>query len=142
MNKIFSLLLLVLVTGCTATRVKPVDKCLNLEHVCIQNNSRVIVGDFLGVVRDGFDRHGITSEVFYGRRPDHCDFVLTYTALQTWDLALYLSHAELRLEKNGKKVAFAEYHLRGKGGLSLTKWAGTSAKIDPVMDELLDEYSP
>lgn len=30
-----------------------------------------------------------------------------------------------------------ESHLVGKGGLSLTKWASTKSKMDPVIDELL-----
>lgn len=49
----------------------------------------------------------------------------------------YLSHAELQLHRAGQQVASAEYHLRGKGGFSLTKWAGTKSKMDPVIDELL-----
>lgn len=49
----------------------------------------------------------------------------------------YLSHAELRIEKNGRQIAYAEYHLVGKGGLSLAKWASTKEKISPVIDELL-----
>jgi len=128
------------ITGCTAVNVQKVDKGLDVEHVCIQENPKVIVTDFLGVVRDGFYRHGISTEVFYDNKPEHCNFVLTYTALQSWDFVTYLSHAELRLEKNGKKVAYAEYHLRGKGGLSLMKWQGTTTKIAPVMDQLLVEY--
>lgn len=53
----------------------------------------------------------------------------------------YLSHAELRLEKGGHRIAYAEYHLRGKGGLSLSKWQGTKTKMDPVIDQLLADYS-
>ena len=140
MKKFFYIFIFISISGCTAVNVEKVDKILDVEHVCIQENQKVIVGDFLGVVRDGFDRHGISTEVFYDNKPEHCNFVLTYTALQSWDFATYLAHAELRLEKNGKKVAYAEYHLRGKGGLSLMKWQGTKTKINPVMDELLEEY--
>jgi hypothetical protein len=49
----------------------------------------------------------------------------------------YLSHAELRLLRAGTEIASAEYHLRAKGGFSVTKWAGTRSKMDPVIDELL-----
>jgi hypothetical protein len=45
--------------------------------------------------------------------------------------------AELRIEKDGKEVGYAEYRLVGdKGGLSLMKFQGTKAKLDPVIDEL------
>ena len=58
-------------------------------------------------------------------------------ALKNWDMAPYLCSADLRLERNGTKVASAEYRLKGRGGLSLTKWRGTKTKIDPLVDELL-----
>jgi hypothetical protein len=126
-----------LLTACTSVQVRPPDPALAIKHVCIQENPRVLVTDFVPVVRDGFDRHGISTEVYSGTKPANCEYVLTYTALRSWDFAPYLSHAELRLEKDGRQVAFAEYHLVGKGGFSLMKWQGTKAKIDPVIDELL-----
>jgi hypothetical protein len=43
----------------------------------------------------------------------------------------------MRIQKEGRQVAYAEYHLKGKGGLSLTKWQDTKTKMDPVIDELL-----
>jgi hypothetical protein len=129
------------VAGCTSIRVTPVDPSIRLAHVCIQQNLRVIVADFLPVVRDGFQRHGISTEVFSSAMPpDHCEYVLTYTALQSWDFVTYLSHAELRLENKGQKIAEAEYHLKGKGGFSFMKWEDTKTKMDPVIDELLKAY--
>ena len=56
-------------------------------------------------------------------------------------MATYLHHAELRLEKNGNKIGYAEYHLNGKGGLSLTKWQSTKTKMDPIVDQLLGKSS-
>ncbi|MEX1024553.1 MAG: Sbal_3080 family lipoprotein [Planctomycetota bacterium] len=131
---------MVALVGCTSVTVRPVDQALGLEHVYIQENPRVAVSDFLQVVVDGFERHGISCEVFSGRTPPACDFLLTYTALRSWDLTPYLSQAELRIEYNGREVAYARYHLRGKGGFALTKYAGTKSKIDPVLDELLAGY--
>jgi hypothetical protein len=126
--------------GCTSVQIQPVDRTVNMNHVCIQENPKVIVSDFLPVLRDGFDRHGISTEVFSGQAPERCEFVLTYTALQSWDFSTYLSHAELWIERKGRKVASAEYHLDGKGGLSLMKWQGTKTKMDPVIDDLLQAY--
>lgn len=129
---------LLLASGCTAVRVQSLDASEPMLHVCIQENPKVAVEDFVDVLREGFDRHAISTEVFKANnRPAHCEYVLTYTALRSWDMGPYLSHAELRIDKRGRAVASAEYHLRGKGGLSLTKWAGTKAKMDPVIDELL-----
>jgi hypothetical protein len=130
----------ILMTGCTAVTVRPASPDLQLMRVCIQNNPRVAVSDFVSVLRDGFDRHGIATEVISGAPAERCDAVLTYTAQKSWDMAPYLSVAEIRLERDGRQLAYAEYHLRGKGGLSLAKWEGTKSKIDPVIDELLKGY--
>jgi hypothetical protein len=126
-----------LAIGCTSVKVQPVDSTLPILHVCIRQNPQVEVSDFLHVLQDGFERHGIGTEVYYGNRPRHCEYILTYTALRSWDLKTYLSHAELRLQRGGQQIASADYHLRAKGGLSLTKFAGTKSKMDPVIDKLL-----
>jgi hypothetical protein len=128
------------IVGCTSIQVQPIDSSLNLKHICIRENPKVIISDFMTVLRDGFERHRITTEVFSGTAPDRCEFILSYTALQSWDMGAYLSEAELRLESKGRKVASAEYHLVGKGGFSLMKWQGTKTKMDPVIDELLKAY--
>lgn len=126
--------------GCTAVTVEPLDPSLGINYVCIEENPKVIVVDFVTVLRDGFDRHGIATELASVERSSACKYVLKYTALQSWDLETYLSHAELRLESDGLQIASAEYHLKGKGGLSFAKWDDTKTKIDPVIDELLAGY--
>ena len=132
------ILILALITaGCTSVKVQSVDSSVPILHVCIRHNSAVEVTDFVPVLQQGFERHGIGTEVYYGDRPERCEYVLSYTALRSWDLKPYLSHAELKLERGGQEIASAEYHLRGKGGFSLAKFAGTKKKMDPVIDELL-----
>ncbi len=129
-----------LLAGCTSVNVQPVDASANLRHVCIENNSKVEVDDFVSVVQDGFGRHGITTQVYSNTKPANCEFTLTYTALRSWDGVTYLSKAELHLHRTGKEVAAAEYHLKGKGGLSLMKYQSVKTKMDPVIDELLKNY--
>jgi hypothetical protein len=43
----------------------------------------------------------------------------------------------LWLEKDGRQIGYGEYHLIGKGGLSLMKWEETKTKMDPMIDALL-----
>jgi len=117
--------------------VRPVESPPPLGYVCIRENPKVLVHDFVPVVRDVLALHGIRSEVFAGEKPASCDIILTYTALRRWDFAPYLSHAEVRLERDGLQVGYAEYHLRGRGGFSLFKWQGTRTKMEPVLDKLL-----
>ena len=128
--------------ACTSIQVRELDPSLRVERVCIEGNQKVLVTDFVDVVREGFMRHGIATEFYLGERPSHCEYKLTYTALRSWDLAPYLSHAELWLYRNDDLVAQAEYHLKGKGGYSMTKWQGTRTKMTPVIDQLLAQYRP
>jgi len=95
------------------------------------------------VLKEGFARHSIATSVYSesATKPTGCEYVLTYTARQSWDFAPYLSQAELWLEKDGREIGYAEYHLVGKGGLSLMKWEGTKTKMDPVIDDLLVNVS-
>jgi hypothetical protein len=139
MRRGFAIVIIVaaITVGCTSITVKPMDAGLKPTFVCIQENPKVLVDDFLQVLKEGFGRHGIATEVFSDNRPQKCEYVLTYTALRSWDITPFLSHAELRIEKDGKEVAHAEYHLIAKGGFSLAKWDGTKEKMDPVIDELL-----
>ena len=125
------------VSGCTSIEVRPLDASAPLKQVCIVENKRVEVSDFVAVLRDGFDRHGIASSVVATEDAKGCEATLTYTALRKWDLAPYLSHAELRLWRDGRQIGSATYHLNGGGGFSLMKWEGTKTKMDPVIDQLL-----
>ena len=139
MNKFTLLLAMAAVnTACTSVDVAAVDPSLDIRHVCIEENPRVKVADFLDVLEDGLARHGLTSEVFSGGALPHCEYVLTYTALRSWDFAPYLAHAELVIWRHERKVAKATYHLVGGGGLSLMKWQGTMEKMAPVIDQLFE----
>jgi hypothetical protein len=125
------------ITGCTSIKVDPVNEVTDISHVCIENNPKVIRSDFLPAVREGFDRHHINTSVYDGAVPPGCEFVLTYTATQTWDMAMVMKDAELRLRRNGKLIGTATYHLNLGGGFSLLKWQGSKTKMTPVIDELL-----
>ena len=135
--KLTIIFLLLFCAGCTSINVQPVDSGLNITDVCIEENPKVIVGNFLTVVRNGFDRHGVNTKVVSKPAPKECEFILTYTAHKNWDIVMYLHYAELRLERNGRLIGSAEYDLIGKGGLDLTKWASTKSKMDPIIDQLL-----
>ena len=128
--------------ACTSIRVNQLDpEKHRVYHVCIEDNPKVIVPDFPEVIERGLQRHGISSEVYTGQRPKHCEYHLAYTAFKTWDMASYLHHAEVRLYRGYNEIADAEYHLNGKGGFALTKWQSVGTKMDPVMNQLLQGYS-
>lgn len=123
--------------SCTRVEVRPVDRGVAMNRVCIHTNPAVTVDDFVMAMDDGFQRHRIAVEVYDGDLPASCKYVVDYTARSTWDLTSYLSNAEIRITEGASLVASATYHLNGNGGLDLGKWRSTKAKMEPVMDELL-----
>ena len=84
----------------------------------------------MGLVRDGLDL------------PERCEYVLTYAAVRAWDLAEYMQYAHLRLEHSGTEVGYAEFRLINRGGLDLRKFRDVKAKMDPLIDELLQPTTP
>lgn len=128
--------LAIVLSACTAVRVTPLQSAPNT--MCIEENLKVKVSDFVPVLQEGFARHGITTQLYSQIPWAQCPYVVTYTARRSWDMAPYLSSAELTiLGPRRQTLAKANYHLRGKGGFSLMKWQGTQSKMDPVIDELL-----
>ena len=140
MKKILLILLAAFaLQACTSVSVKKVDASAHaMKLVCIEQNPKVIVDDMLSVLEEGFQRHGIRTLVYQGNAPDRCDYTLWYTATRGWDLSPFLNRAELRLRHKGETIASANY--KHSGGLALNKWASTSAKIAPVIDELLSGF--
>lgn len=140
-RSLFIFLALVSVSGCTAITVRPVDTALEIKHACIEDCQQMCFdGQMMGVIRDGFERHGITTQIYTGNLPSECEYHLSFMCERTWDMATYMHHAELRLYRAHAQIGYAEYHLNGKGGFSLMKWESTKKKMDPVIDELLSGH--
>ena len=127
-----------LVSGCTAVSVQPVADSQELRLVCIIENPKVVVRDFVGVVERRFGEHGIGTKVVSDG--SDCEHTLEYTAERSWDLKAFLDYALLTLRKDGVSIGSAEY--RNKGGLTVTKYASTASKMNPVIDELLGAELP
>lgn len=123
--------------GCTSLNVRPLTQEEPIRSVLIEENPKVWRSDFLQVLAEGFRRNGIEVQVIQSGTAVGDAFVVRYTARQKWDTAMYPSDATIWMYGNDREIAKAVYHLRGGGGLSLMKWQGTVAKIDPVIDELL-----
>ena len=129
-----------LLQACTSVNVRKVDASAHkLDLVCIEQNPKVIVSDMLTVLEDGFQRHGIRTMVYKDKAPERCEYTLWYTVTRGWDLAPFVNHAELRLRRQDETIAMATY--KHSGGLALNKWASTSTKLTPVIDELLSGFN-
>jgi hypothetical protein len=127
-------------SGCTSMKVTPLNSQIN-KDVCIEHNEKVKVNGFQEIIRNGFEERGFKTRVFTGEIPESCSTILTYTATRKWDLAPYMTDAEIWLrDKNGSRVGYAQYHLKGGGGLALNKWASAESKMARVINELLSAY--
>lgn len=125
--------------ACTAIDVKPISGENKISHICIQENPKVIVRDFLPAIENILDSYLITSDVYSGRVPGDCEYRMQYVAYKKWDLATYLTDAEVKVYKQDQQIGYGLYHLRGGGGFSLMKWMGSKSKMTPVMDQLFSE---
>ena len=124
--------------GCTSVNVKPVANVTEIKNVCVKEcPEECFVEDMPAVIVDGFERNGISAKTFTGKVPEECGYHVTFMCNQTWDMAMYMHHAEIKLFQGPDQIGSAVYHLNGGGGFSLMKWQGTKTKIDPVIDELL-----
>jgi hypothetical protein len=112
-----------------------------MKHVCIKNcEKECFDGDMLNVIQKNFERHGLSTRVYSGDLPSNCEYYLTYYCKRSWDMATYMHHAELRLYHADDQIGYAEFHLKGEGGLAPSKWDPTEKKMAPVIDQLLKDY--
>jgi hypothetical protein len=133
----FALAGIVALSGCTSIQVEPL--AVRPTKICIEQNPKVQVSDFVSVVQRGLKDRGINSEVF-AQVPASCEYRMTYVAYRSWDFVPYLSSADLEVwDSEQRRVGAAHYHLRGKGGMSMAKWQGTQTKMAPVLDQLLKD---
>ena len=127
-----------LLSACASVvEVKPVNAKIAIKHVCIKENSKADDAMFLQVLRSGFDRNGISTEIYATTKPANCEFIVTYEAFNRWELTpgLYLRDAQIHIEKDGRYVASATFH--AGAGFVESKWQSTKVKIDPLIDAML-----
>jgi len=132
-------ILAIALAGCAAKEEKkaaPPKHAIDL--ICVQENPDVRIDDLLTAIRNGLQRHGVDALPYQVKPPARCRYTLWYTVSQGWQLGPYIKSIELRLRRANEVVAEASY--RDSGVMSLDKWAGTQKKLDPVLDELLNQY--
>jgi len=140
---IIAILVVCYLVGCTSVNVRKVDsKKYPISNVCIIKNPKVLVNDFLSVVEKRFLEHDIEVDVYSENISQCCEYILKYTARRSWDISPYLAYAELELLKHNKIIGSAMYkHIGGSMSLALNKWASTSSKMTPVINDLLSDFN-
>ena len=128
--------LAMLVTGCTITQhVQPVPPN-TLSSLCIEENDETWSKEFLPTLRAQLEHRGIASTVYQGTPPESCRYRLTYDVNWGWDLAVYLTYANLRIYDGIKPIGEATYDARDGGG-RFDKFGRTEEKLNTLLDQLL-----
>jgi len=68
--------------------------------------------------------------------PESCEWTSTYTANWTWDLAMYMSYAEIKVFHNGALDGEAIYDST-RGGANMSKFIDAETKIRELVDKLM-----
>jgi hypothetical protein len=124
-----------MLAGCSITQqVKPVADPPGKE-ICIVESPAVRAG-FIDAYRRSLSARGFTVRMLpTGADVATCPMTSTYNARWSWDLALYMSYAELRVYGNGKPVGEATYDST-RGGGNMNKFIEADKKIDELVSLL------
>ena len=133
-----SLLMLVLLTSSCAINqsVEPSEVTDNSE-VCIIEDPSVREG-FLEELKKVLDEKDINYKVVDKQTALACEWTVTYLARWTWDMALYMSYAEIKVYRNGQLDGQAVYDAT-KGSFNLNKFIDAEPKIRELVEELMQE---
>ncbi len=103
--KIYLLILLVFITGCTATikqDITPIE-IINISEICLIENPKIKKG-FLQTYRTILENKGYTVKILdqYSHLSD-CKITSTYVARWRWDIAVYMSYAKIDLIRKNRQ---------------------------------------
>lgn len=114
--------------------VEPAD-ISNDAVVCIVENPDVREG-FLAELKKTLDEKKVNYRVVDKQQSLDCEWTATYLARWNWDLALYMSYAEIKVYRNGQLDGEAIYDASG-GGANLGKFIDAETKIRELVDSLI-----
>ena len=140
MKKIFVIVVAIVLTGCSIKQVVEKAEIPKEELLCIVENKDVRAG-FLKEFRRVLSRKSIAHKMISEYSiPPECEWTATYDAKWTWDLALYMSYAEIKVFNNGNLDGKATYDST-KGSANMGKFIDAETKIRELMNELLQYKS-
>ncbi|MFC3284478.1 Sbal_3080 family lipoprotein [Litchfieldella rifensis] len=123
-------------SGCTIHQTVEPAQIDSGHRLCIVENPAVREG-FLPEFISVLERKNIAYEVVGDSAvPTSCEWVARYTANWSWDLALYMSYAEIKVYRNGSLDGEAIYDST-RGGANMNKFIDAETKIQELVDQLL-----
>ncbi|WP_433766286.1 Sbal_3080 family lipoprotein [Pseudomonas putida] len=79
-----------------------------------------------------------TRQIPPGSNPSSCPLSTTYIGTWSWDLAIYMSYADIRVYQFGRQVGHAEYDSRSGSG-RLDKFIIAEKKITELTNQLFPD---
>ena len=131
-------LLFIFLSGCAITYTQqPINVPKAKNKICIIHNPKT---------RAGFERNmvGWLHEHQYRTKilPQYsnknvCEWLLTYYGKWSWDLAIYLSDAEILAYHKGAYVGYSKFHIQAAYmSLNLQKYGSADTRVRAMMDKL------
>lgn len=77
-----------------------------------------------------------TRQLPPGSSPSSCPLATTYIGTWSWDMAIYMSYADIRVYQRGQQVGQAEYDSRWAGGRVIDKFINAEKKITEMTNQL------
>lgn len=132
------LVLSLMLGGCAiTTTVKPLTNA-KVSPLCIKKNPSVMMDGFLPELESQISSYGITTRSFVETLPMECVRSLEYTANWRWDMAMYLSYAELKIYENTTLIGEAVYDARSGSG-RMDKFGTTAEKLKTLTGPLFNQ---
>jgi len=129
-----------ILSGCISQTIDPVKTSQTLTpNICMTAKKKGVRQGFTDTYRTALQGKGFTvKQLPPASNPSDCHLSTQYTAIWRWDLALYMSYAEIKVYENGRPAGQAVYDAR-KAGLALTKFVDAESKILELVDELFPQ---
>lgn len=124
-----------LFTGCAINQtVKPVERFAD-KKICIIDNPAVRDG-FLVSYKQALEAKGYIAQALPATASIvECPITSTYTANWRWDLALYMTYADIKVYNGGKPIGEAVYDAK-HAGLNTGKFIDADNKIRELVEQL------
>jgi hypothetical protein len=121
--------------GCAIHQtVKPVERFADRE-VCIVENPAVRAS-FLDAYKRALSAKGyMVRQLPASASLVECNITSTYTAKWSWDLALYMAFAEIKVYSGGKPIGEAKYDSQG-GAANMGKFIDADMKVNELVTQL------
>lgn len=131
-------LVAVLITGCAITqKVTPVGE-LDKKEICIIEDPAVRSGFLVEYQKTMVEKGYAVTVLPPNSSRSACEVTSTYLAKWSWDLAIYMSLAEIKVYRNGALYGEAIYDSRAGGG-RLDKFVDGETKVRELVNQLFPD---